>query len=151
MWSSWSFGADDSKRCRVDSCVSTIHACFVFRNLHFLHGRAASSGTSNFLLAFSTFSLYSPSSTSIKFMLLNLRALSSFGFSIVHSCFSLFWAVFPILVHTSGHKFSGLVVAWFFVSLSSGTCPLGYFSFSKMNFVNPFQESDKLRFKFTFQ
>ena len=30
MWSSWSFGRDDFKRCIVDSCASTMHACFVF-------------------------------------------------------------------------------------------------------------------------
>ena len=55
---------------------------------------------------------------SMKWMPLNLRALSSFGFSFAHSCFSLFWAAIPILVQTSSHTFSSLVVAWIFVSLS---------------------------------
>ena len=40
-------------------------------------------------------------------MPLNRRAFSSFGFSFAHSCFTLFWADFPVLVHTSGHKSSG--------------------------------------------
>ena len=54
----------------------------------------------------------SPSYESMKWMPLNLRALSSFGFSFAHSCSSLFWAAFPILVQTSSHTFSSLVVAW---------------------------------------
>ena len=45
-------------------------------------------------------------------MPLSLRALSSFGFSFAHSCFSLFWGAFPIVDPTLRHKFSGLVVAW---------------------------------------
>ena len=84
-------------------------------------------------------------------MLLNLEA-SSFGFSITYSGFSLFWAAFTILVHTSGHTFSSLVVAWIFVNLTlDHTYPLGGFAVDEVNFVNPFQESDKLRFTSTLQ
>ena len=94
MWSSSSFGWDDSTRCLLDSCASTIHACFVFGILldsqlcasvswgeqclivPFVHGINSSIGTSNFLLTFLV-SSFSPSSG------------LSFGFSIAHSCFSL--------------------------------------------------------------
>ena len=34
-------------------------------------------------------------------------ACSSFGFSSAHSCFSLLWVAFPILVQASGHMWSG--------------------------------------------
>ena len=46
-----------------------------------------------------------------------LRALLSFGLSFGYSCFSFFWASFPILDQSSDHKFSGLVVAWMSVNL----------------------------------
>ena len=81
-------------------------------------------------------------------MPLNLRALSSF--SMAHYCVSLFWAAFPMLVLTSGHTLSGLVVAWIFVSLHpEHMYPFGGLSLNKVNFVNPFQESDKLLFAST--
>ena len=130
MWSSWSFGRDDSKRCLVDSWASTMHACFVFGILldaslfasvswklerffvPFLQGIAASIGSSNFLLAVLMVSL--------KFTIfwisernpLSCRASSSFGFSFAHYWFSFFWALFLILTQTSSNKFSCLVVAW---------------------------------------
>ena len=51
--------------------------------------------------------------------------------------------LFSFLEQTSGQKFSGLVVACIFVTLFSDHIHLlGRFSFSKGNFVNPFQESD---------
>ena len=54
--------------------------------------------------------------------------------------------------HTSGYTFSGLAVAWFFVSLPPDHIyPSGDSTFNKVNFVNPVQESDKLWFASTFQ
>ena len=45
---------------------------------------------------------------------------------------------FPILIHTSGHTLSGLVVASMFVSpLLDHICPSGNFCFNTVNFVNP--------------
>ena len=49
-------------------------------------------------------------------MPLNLRALSSFGFSFAHSSFSFFWAD-----QTSSHKLLCLVIAWIFVRPPSRT------------------------------
>ena len=73
------------------------------------------------------------------------------GSSIADSCFSLFWAAFPIWVHTASHIFRS-VVAWFVVSISPDhKIPVGGFSFNNVSFVNPVQESDKLRFACTFQ
>ena len=86
----------------------------------------------------------------MKQMPLSLRALSSFGFSFFHSCFSRFWAALPILAHTSGR--SGLVVVWTFVNLHPDhKNPLGCFSCNRMNFVKPFHKSDKLLLESTFQ
>ena len=48
---------------------------------------------------------------------------------ISHSCFSFFWAAFPILVHFRP-TWSGLVVVWTFVSLSRATCTLWEVSLS---------------------
>ena len=82
-------------------------------------------------------SLYSASPGSIKWIPLILLALSSFGFSLGHSCFSWFWAASPIFVQTSGHIWSGLVVAWIFVSLlPDHIYPFGGFSFNSLNLVN---------------
>ena len=60
----------------------------------------------------------------------------------------------PILVflHTSGHTWSGLVVDWLFVSHPTDHIdPLGGFSSNRVNFVKPFQESDRLHFESTIQ
>ena len=79
--------------------------------------------------------------------------LSSFGFSFAHFCFTRFWAALPILIHTSGHTWSGMEVVWILASLSPDHMyPLGrvFFQWSKLC-VYPFQESDKLLFKSTFQ
>ena len=144
MWSSWSFGWDASNRCLVDSCASKIRACFVFGIvLHsqlfasvswdgncffvpFLHGIAASIGTSNFVLAFFMVSLSSPCSGSMKQMPLNLRVLSSFGFSIAHYCFFSFWAAFPMMVHTSKPHIlkSGKLLELLPISLQTTYIPL---------------------------
>ena len=58
----------------------------------------------------------SSSSGSMKQMHLRFRALSSFGFSMVHSCCSFFLAACKIPDQISENTFSGLVVAWTFVS-----------------------------------
>ena len=88
----------------------------------------------------------------MKQMPLNRWALPSFGFSVADSSFSVFWAFFfTLLFHTSGHKESGLVVAWIFVSLSTDHIyPCGGFSFNSVNFVNPVHESDKILFSSAF-
>ena len=156
MWSSWSFGGGDSRRCLVDSCASTIHACLVWGILldaptsRFLRRALFPSSFLawhsrihwNFQLSprifdgFFIFSIFrinkinaSQSSSIIEFGLLDCPFL----------LFS-FWAAFPILVHTSGHTFSGLVVAWMFVNLfPDHMYPFGGFSFNHVNFGNRFQ------------
>ena len=107
MWSSWSFSRDDSGLCLVDSGASTLHACFVFGILldsprfasvswngkcffvPFLHGIAASIGTSNFFLFFLWFLFLLHLLDQCNKCLSIFRALSSFGFSIARCCFSL--------------------------------------------------------------
>ena len=48
-----------------------------------------------------------------------LLTLSSFGFSIAHLCFALFFATSDIIFHISGHASSGREVVCFLVSLLS--------------------------------
>ena len=153
MWSSSSFGWDDSRRCLLDSCDSAIHACFAFGILldsqlcasvswgeqclivPFVHGINSSTGTSNFLLTFLKVSLYSP------FWQLDCRLLF----------FSLLSGFSNLGLHCKPHIFRS-VVAWFVVSISPDhKNPVGGFSFNNVSFVNPVQESDKLRFACTFQ
>ena len=69
---------------------------------------------------------------------LSLRALSSFGFSFAHSCFSPFWAALPIFVHTSGNTWSCLVVDWIFVSLTLDHISFWKFFFQKSKFRETF-------------
>ena len=136
MWTSWFLDCEDSTRCLVDSWDSTTQSCVVLNSFSLpilgfafaltmlgclLHGIAGAIGVSNFLLVFLRISEYSLSSGSMKYIPLSRRALSSFDFSFFRSCFSRFWATFPILVHTSRHTWSGLVVVWTFVTTRQTT------------------------------
>ena len=113
---------------------------------------AASRRVSKFFLAFLMISLNSPSSRSMKYIPLSFRALSCFGFSIVHSCFSCFLAAFDLPIQISGHKYSGLVVAWIIIRRSPDHIyPGRVFSFNNVNFVNPVHAADKVRSPPTFQ
>ena len=82
-----------------------------------LQGIAAGIGTSNFLRAAFIVSLNSSSSGSLKNILFNCLALSSFGFSISHLCFPFFFDASDICFHISGHTLSGREVVCFLVSL----------------------------------
>ena len=121
--------------------------------ISFLHGMAASIGLSNFLIAFLTDSLYSSWSGSMKKNLSVVEpSIVELWLLVLPLLFSRFWAIFPILLHTSGHTWSGLVLVWTLVSISwDHIYSLGGFAFNKMNFVNPFQKPDKLLFESTFQ
>ena len=109
MWSSWSFGRVLSKHFLRDSRASMMHACFDFRisldssKVSLCRKRLqltkASVGSSNFFHPFLV-SLNSLSSGSIKKMPLAFRALSSFGYSIAHCCFSFRSSAFDILRET---------------------------------------------------
>ena len=71
-------------------------------------------------------------------------AFSSFGLSLVHFCFSFILAFLDILLLISGHKWSGLDVAYSFVSLRPDHMyPSGGFSFNQENCWKPVHESDK--------
>ena len=125
-------------------------ACFVTDAL--LHGIAAAFGVSNFLLAFLMMSFYSSSLGPMEWIPLKFQAYSSFGFSMAHSCFSLFWAASPILVQASGHMWSGRDVVWMFVSLlPDHIYPFGGVSFNNVNLVKPIHESDRFLLPSTFQ
>ena len=74
----------------------------------------------------------------------NLLALSSFGFSLDHLCFSLSLAFFAIPLQSSGHQWSGMDVACRFVSPPPDhISPSGGSSLYIVNWVKPVQESDK--------
>ena len=171
MCSSWIFFVTDSILCLVDSWASVIQLNLVFAPdaLDFsvfettvsridawgnalLHGIAA---------AFWCLQL-SPCIVNDAFVLfitrinrLNFSQFSGvfeFRFSIAHSCFSLFWAAFPILVQASGHLWSGRDVVWIFVSLRPDhKNPSGGVSFNKVNLVKPVHESDRFLSPSTFQ
>ena len=65
------------------------------------------------LRAFFIVSFTSKSSGSILLIPLNLLALSSFGLSLAHRCFSFCWEFFDMFDHTSGQMYSGLDVTSF--------------------------------------
>ena len=75
----------------------------------------------NFQLSKSIFHDASSSGT-VKKIPRNLLALSSFGFSMAHFCFSLRFAASDICFHISGHTLSGLEVVCFLVNLPPGPC-----------------------------
>ena len=126
MWSSWLFGRDGFHSAPITFQLLGLSVPFFARQ------RSVHKHFQLFLILLMMF-LYSPSSGSMKQMPLNLRALSSFRFSIAQ-----------------GHTFSGLLVAWIFVHLRPDhKNPFGGFSFSYVNFVNPVQECDKLPSAFT--
>ena len=113
---------------------------------------AAGIGTSNFKRAAFIVSLNSSSFGSIKNILLNCLALSSFGFSIAHLCFAFFFAASDIHFHISGHTSSGREVVCFLVSLHPDQVyPSGGLSFSRTNLVYPVHASDNSLSPSTFQ
>ena len=74
----------------------------------------------------------------------NLLALSSFGFSFDHLCFSFSLVFLPNFVQSSGHKWSGLdVTCRLFSLLLDHIYPSGGFSSNRVNWVKPVQESDE--------
>ena len=100
--------------------ASTKQAYFVLRSqilrwcspllfIGILQGITAGIGTSNFLQAAFIVSLNSSSFGSMKNILLNCLALSSFGFSIAHLCFAFFFAASDMYFHISGHTSSARV------------------------------------------
>ena len=103
-------------------------------------------------LAFMMVSLHSPSSRSMKEMLLSLRALVSIGFSTAQSCFSFFLSCFR---HAGPNfrpqLFRSVSCLNFCKSPPNHMYLLGGFSFNYVNIVNPFQESDEPRCASTFQ
>ena len=133
----------------VDSSASTKHSYFVLQipgalqvSLYsrplVLQGIAAGIGTSNFLRAFQIVSLNSSSAGSMKSMPRNVLALSSFGFSIAHFCFSFRIDDSDMSFHISGHRESGLDVVCFRVSRPPGhVYPSGGFSSHIVNLVKP--------------
>ena len=99
---------------------------------------AAGIGTSNFPRAAFIGSLSSSSFDSMKNIPLICLALSSFGFSMAHLWFDLFFAASDINFHISGHTLSALEVVCFLVSLlPDHVYPSGGLSNNKMNLVEP--------------
>ena len=70
-------------------------------------------------------------------------ALSSWGFSCDHFCFSLGLAFLPILIQRSGHKWCGLDVNCRGSVSPDHIYPSGGFSSNRIKWVKPVQESDK--------
>ena len=117
-----------------------------------LQGIAGATDVSNFLRAFLMVSLNSLSSGSIKWIPRNSRAFSRWSFSWDHFCFPFSLACLPIDFQNSGHKWSGLDVSCFLVSLSPDQVyPSRAFSSNRVNCVNPVQGSDKSRDPSIFQ
>ena len=127
MWSWWCLCPAPSSLGLVYSSASTTQACFVMRFpilrwvspllfIGILQGIAAGIGTDNFLRAAFIVSLNSLSFGSMKNIPLNCLAFSSFGISIAHLCFALFFAASDINFHISGHTSSGREVVCFLVS-----------------------------------
>ena len=82
----------------------------------------------------------------------HFQALSSFGFSIAHFCFSLRFDASDISFQIPGHKESGLEVVCFLVSLlRDNVYPSSVFSSNIVNHVKPVHVSDNSRPSSTFQ
>ena len=97
-------------------------------------------------------SLNSSSSGSMKWILRNLRALSSFGFSMFHFCLSLRFDASDISFHISGNKVSDLEVDCFLVRLLlDHVYPSGGFPPNTVKLVKPVHVSDNSRSPSTFQ
>ena len=149
----------------IDSSASTTEAYFVLcppmvrqvslllRHNEVLQSIAAGIGTSNFQCAFFMISSNSPSSGSMKKIPGNLLALSSFGFSIVHFCFSY------VLMHqTCVSTFLAIICralksfVFSSVSLPDHEDPSGgSFSLNIVNLAKPVHVSDNSRSPSTFQ
>ena len=140
MWFSWSSCGILSKRFLVDSSASTMHACFTLQMpeelqvslyllLLILQSVAASIGISNFF-----------------------RALSSFGFSIAHFCFSFRSAAFDISPYFWPQVIRpGFFFCLFVNRLPDHVYPSGGFSYNMVNRVKPVHASDRSRSASMFQ
>ena len=130
-----------------------LQACQAFRLL-LCTAWPLPSALPTFLLAFWMVSLHSSFSWSIRVHASHSSFVLEFWLLVcTFLSFSFFWAALPILVHTSSHTWSGLVVVWTSVSLPTGRhVSFERFSLSmRMKYVNPIHESDKLLFSSTFQ
>ena len=109
----------------------------------------------NFELSTSIFqkkSLNSSSSGSTKKIPRDLLALSSFGFSMAHFCFSLRFDASDTCLQISGLTLSGLEMICYLVRITTDhVYPSGGFSFNTMNLVNPVHASDNSLLPSTFQ
>ena len=96
--------------------------------------------------------LNSSSFGSIKNILLDCLALSTFGFSIAHLWCAFCFAASDINFHISGHTLSGLEVVCFLAILHPDQVyPSGVLSFNKINLVKPVHASDNSFSPSTFQ
>ena len=100
-----------------------------------LQSIAAGIGISNFLRAFLMVCLKSSSSGSMRKILRNFLALSSFGFSIANVCFALRFDASYICFHISGHTLSGLEVVCFLVSLLTRPCITHQVAFRSITWI----------------
>ena len=134
--------------CVLQLCDRFTCTCHV----DFPQGIADGIGISNFPRALLITRLTSSSSGSMKLILRNLLALSSFRFSISHFCFSLPFDASDISFQISGHKETGLEVVCFLVTLLlDHVYPSGGSSINKVNLVKPVDISDNSRSPSTFQ
>ena len=97
-------------------------------------------------------SLISSSAGSMMQIPRDCLAWSSFGFSMIHFCFSLRFDASDMSFQISGHKESGLEVVCFLVSrLPDHENPSGGFSSNIVNLVKPLHVFDNSRSPSTFQ
>ena len=144
MWSSWSFCKVRSKRFLVDSWASTtMHAHVDLRvsdpfpkdSLHWRfwtsQGMADSMGSSSIFSALFMVSLDSLSSGAMKKRCLSTFAhgRASFSRQSIAAC-PFVELLFDVPDQISGHKCSGLVVAWIFLSRSPGPHALVWIIYS---------------------
>ena len=118
----------------------------------FLHGIVASTSTSNFLLACWMISLSSSSSGSIKVDASQLSSIIKFWlfvrpflFFLLSERLSQFWSLLQATHYLVWWSLEHLSV------LPDHRYTFGGFSSNKVNFVSPFQESNKFLFASTFQ
>ena len=172
MWSSWFFGREDSRRCLVDPCAATIHACFFLNRVGLTPSPFSFLKRARWVLfwpcpffarhcrlhrnfqfyprIFDGFFVFSIIRIN-KVNAFNLRALSSFGFSIAHSCFSLLNGFSNLGPYFRQHVLRSGSCLNFCQLLPGPHVSLGGCSFNREHFVNSFHGSDKLLFGSTFQ
>ena len=154
-WSSWyQQGAPNSRG--LVSFNNTSMFCRTFSQYHsrFPHRCSFGVWASEHLISYERLFmmfLKSSSSGSMKNKPRTCLALSSFGFSIAHFCFTFRFDASDICFHISGHTLSGLEVVCFHVSLSPDhVYPSGGLTFNKIHLVRPVLASDKSLLPSTF-